>query len=190
MFKYGSFAGLFTRFGGIQAKRLYQIPVKPGKKIIPVYPAAEPNIERKLVCERLSQQDIEDKLDVTKWRRRMLGRYPPAPNEVSLKIKSGDIVRVVYDSNKSDNDSFVGYVLGVDRKRLIQDSSLLLRNQISKTFVELRVPMFSPLIERIDILKRTDDVPNKRKRRRNKHYYIRGTKLDVGDLEAMLRKRR
>lgn len=94
-------------------------------------------------------------------------------------------MRVVYDSKKCSNDNFVGYVISVDRKKYDQDASLLLRNQIAKTYVELRVPVFSPLVERIDLLRK-----NNGKRKRNKHYYIRGTKLDVPDLEAGMRKKK
>ena len=55
---------------------------------------------------------------------------------------------------------------------------------MAKTMVEMRIPIFSPLIERIDVLRKSDG-----KRKRNKHYYIRNTRLDVGDLEAGLKKR-
>lgn len=119
------------------------------------------------------------KLDPEGWKRQLISK------NAHQSLRAGDVVRVVYDRSKCSYDSFIGYVLSVNHKELIQDSSLLLRNQISKTPVEMRVPVFSPLIERIDLLKKTDG-----KRQRNRHYYIRGTKLDVGDLDAGLRKRK
>lgn len=121
---------------------------------------------------------MDTKLDPNGWRRKIISKSKNSLN-------AGDVVRVVYDAEKCSYDNFVGYVLSVDRKRLIQDASVLLRNQIAKTSVEVRVPIFSPLVERIDVLRKSDS-----RRKRNKHYYIRGTKLDVGDLEAGLRKKR
>ncbi|CCD26624.1 mitochondrial 54S ribosomal protein bL19m NDAI_0I00550 [Naumovozyma dairenensis CBS 421] len=161
--------------------RCYQLPAI-NRKIIPVYPPVEPRSYASKdgsLLDKLAKLDVENTLDPQGWRRTLL--------EKSSKnsIKAGDIVRVTYDSKKSDNDNFVGYVLSVDRKRFIQDSSLLLRNQIGKTYVELRVPLFSPLIERIDLLRQ-----NKGLRKRNKHYYIRNTRLDVHDLEAGLRRKK
>lgn len=156
--------------------RTYQIPTTT-RKVIPVYPPAEQRQKPNLL-KSLTNVDLQ-KLDPQGWRRQLVSKSS------RQNLRAGDIVRIVYNQSKCSHDNFVGYVLGVNRKELVQDSSILLRNQISKTHVEMRVPVFSPLIERIDLLKKTDG-----KRQRNKHYYIRGTKLDVGDLEAGLRKRK
>ncbi|QLG70774.1 hypothetical protein HG535_0A07160 [Zygotorulaspora mrakii] len=156
--------------------RSYQIPTTT-RKIIPIYSPVE-KIQSSNILERLSRQELDTKLDPNGWRRKIISKSKNSLN-------AGDVVRVVYDAEKCSYDNFVGYVLSVDRKRLIQDASVLLRNQIAKTSVEVRVPIFSPLVERIDVLRKSDS-----RRKRNKHYYIRGTKLDVGDLEAGLRKKR
>lgn len=156
--------------------RNFQIP-STTRKVIPVYPPVE-NTHRPKLLQTLSQEDIDKKLDPNGWRRKLIAK------STKDSIRAGDVVRVVYDSKKCAYDNFVGYVLAVNRKELTQDGSLLLRNQIAKTSVEALIPVFSPLIERIDLLRRADG-----RRKRNRHYYIRNTKLDVGDLEAGLRKR-
>lgn len=155
--------------------RCYKIPTTC-RKIIPVYPAVESKPDP-LIINRLSELDLF-KLDPHGTRRNLISKH----NEE--RIKAGDIVRIIYDRSKSDYDDFIGYVLSVDRKKLVQDASLLLRNFVNKTAVEMRIPLFSPLIERIDLIRRADS-----KRRRNKHYYIRGTRLDVSDLDAGMRKK-
>ncbi|SCU87876.1 LAMI_0D07844g1_1 [Lachancea mirantina] len=159
-----------------RAVRHYQI-LSGSRKVLPVYPPAEKKSSSNLLS-RLSALD-QNALDPQGWRRKLISGQPDETT------RAGDVVRVVYDSNKCNYDNFVGYVLAVDRKSMTQDASLLLRNQVAKTFVEVRVPIFSPIIQRIDILRKSDG-----RRKRNKHYYIRGTKLDVGDLEAGLRKRK
>ncbi|GAV53876.1 hypothetical protein ZYGR_0AK03780 [Zygosaccharomyces rouxii] len=164
------------RIGWLSHVRTYQVPATT-RKVIPVYPPVEQRQKPNLL-KTLTDVDIQ-RLDPQGWKRQLVSK------KARHSLRAGDVVRIVYDQSKCSYDNFVGYVLSVNHKELIQDSSLLLRNQISKTAVEMRVPVFSPLIERIDLLKKTDG-----KRQRNKHYYIRGTKLDVGDLEAGLRKRK
>ncbi|CCF60310.1 hypothetical protein KAFR_0J02460 [Kazachstania africana CBS 2517] len=163
-------------------RRCFQT-VSKGKKMIPVYPGFERTVKnRNALLSQVSKEDVVSKLDPQGWRRKLL--HPEeASKGNSTMLKVGDVVKIIYDKNKCSNENFVGYILSVDKKVNIQDSSLLLRNQISNTFVELRVPIFSPLVERIDVLRKTDGL-----KKRNKHYYIRGTKLDVGNLETKLRK--
>ncbi|KAH3903572.1 mitochondrial 54S ribosomal protein bL19m SCDLUD_001214 [Saccharomycodes ludwigii] len=167
----------------LQSIRLYKAPaLKTGPKILSVYPPREqpPHLNAFKTYQDFVAKDLE-RLDPTRWRRDIISRTSPN------RLMTGDIVRVVYNKKDSKNDDFMGYILGINRSGLTpQGSSILLRNHISKTSVELRVPVFSPLIERIDLIKR----PSENKRKRNKHYYIRGTKLDVGDLEANLRKKK
>lgn len=157
--------------------RHYQVPTTT-RKIIPVYPPVQEAPASNLV-KKIAKKDVDSILDPNGWRQKLISVHNKE------RIRAGDVVRVVYDGEKCKYDNIMGYVLSVDRKALALDASLLLRNQISKTFVETRVPLFSPLIERIDIIRRADA-----RRERNKHYYIRGTKLDVGDLEAGMRKRK
>ncbi|SCV03973.1 LAME_0H14730g1_1 [Lachancea meyersii CBS 8951] len=157
--------------------RNYQLS-STSRKTIPVYPAVEEACQCNLL-KRLSEKDMNETLDPQKWRRDLI-----SPHNKD-RLRAGDVVRVAYNAQKCNYDNLMGYVLSVDRKELTQDASILLRNQYAKTFVEVRVPVFSPLIERIDLIRRAD-----KRRQRSKHYYIRNTRLDVGDLEAGMRKRR
>ncbi|AGO10057.1 AaceriAAR067Wp [[Ashbya] aceris (nom. inval.)] len=154
--------------------RTFQIPTT-GSKVLPVYPPIEQRARD--VIKQISEAKLAQ-LDPQGIRRKMLSK---AEKDC---VKAGDIVRVMYDTAKCNYGTIYGYVLSVDRGKIVEDSSLLLRNHIGKTSVETRVPVFSPLLARIDILRRGDP-----KRRRNKHYYIRNTRLDVGDLESSMRRR-
>lgn len=156
--------------------RGYQV-LTSTRKVIPVYPPVQ-EVQRQNLVPILTQKNLE-MLDPQGWKRKLVSKFGKD------RLRAGDVVRIVYNKNKCSHDDFVGYILSVSRKDLVQDSSLLLRNQIAKTAVEMRVPVFSPLVERIDLLRKFDG-----KRHRNKHYYIRDTKLDVGDLEAGLRKKK
>lgn len=160
-------------------RRWYQVSDHT-KKVIPIYPPVESPVTPKngVLLKNLSKIELDTKLDPTEWRRKLISKHN------SECVKAGDVVRVVYDKEKCSYETFVGYVLSLDRKELVQDASLLLRNQISKSVVEVRLPVFSPLIKRIDILKKGDGS-----RKRNKHYYIRGTKLDVRNLESKTRRK-
>jgi len=113
-------------------------------------------------------------LDPEGWRRELI--YSKTHK---TRLLSGDVIRIVYTTRQIPQ--FMGQIIGINRCGA--DSSVLLRNNITKIGVEMRVKIFSPLIQRIDIVKR----PLKRNHR-SKQYYIRGTRLDVGDLEADLKK--
>ncbi|CAI4869692.1 AFH_G0006140.mRNA.1.CDS.1 [Saccharomyces cerevisiae] len=156
--------------------RSYMVPATK-RKTIPVYPPVQ-RIASSQIMKQVALSEIES-LDPGAVKRRLISK------KNKDRLKAGDVVRVVYDSSKCSYDTFVGYILSIDRKQLVQDASLLLRNQIAKTAVEIRVPLFSPLVERIDLL-----TPHVSSRQRNKHYYVRGTRLDVGDLEAGLRRKK
>ena len=162
------------------SSRSYQT-VYSTRKIIPIYPPIEKASIKSnaALIQNLCKEELKNKLDIDGWRSNLLSKH----NKDGLKV--GDIVRVLYNQDKCKFDNFVGYILSIDRKTNMQDASLLLRNQVTKVMVEVRIPIFSPLIERIDILRKSNGL-----RKRNKHYYIRGTKLDVGSLESKLRKKK
>lgn len=183
---------MLTRTGGVAVKamsrvspallshRCYQVPTST-RKVLPIYPPVDPKpaVKNATLLKQLSEIDLKEKLDTDGWRFKLIDKH----NKDCIKV--GDVIRIIYNKEKCSYDNFVGYILSVDRKEQVQDASVLLRNQVSKVMVEVRVPLFSPLVERVDILKKSDGS-----RKRNKHYYIRGTKLDVGNLESKLRKRK
>ncbi|KAH3679082.1 hypothetical protein WICMUC_001278 [Wickerhamomyces mucosus] len=126
---------------------------------------------------KFTEKQLE-KLDPTFWRRDLI--KPSERNGGSI-LRPGDIVRVMY--NTRNIPTFTGQIIKISKKNL--DSNLLLRNLINKVGVELNVKLFNPLISRIDLVRK----PNKYKLR-NRQYYIRGNRLDVGDLDASLRKKK
>ncbi|KAH3682597.1 hypothetical protein WICPIJ_006436 [Wickerhamomyces pijperi] len=158
----------------LQSLRSYIVPSK-AKKIIDVYNPL--NYGRKDVMQTYKDSQYT-KLDPTFWRRDLI---KPSERNNGTVLRSGDIVRVMY--NTRTIPAFTGQIIKISKKGL--DSNLLLRNLISKVGVELHVKLFNPLISRIDVVRR----PNQYKPR-NRQYYIRGNRLDVGDLDASLRKRR
>jgi ribosomal protein L19 len=126
------------------------------------------------VLREYQLKEIE-KLDPEGWRRKLISK------ENSERVRTGDVVRVIYTTRTIP--TFIGQVIAKNQTGLA--ASLVLRNQVNKIGVELKVKLFSPLISRIDIIRRP-----RKYRPRNKQYYIRDTKLDVGDLETSLRVKR
>ncbi|ODV93635.1 hypothetical protein PACTADRAFT_35394 [Pachysolen tannophilus NRRL Y-2460] len=112
--------------------------------------------------------DQYKKLDPSGIKQKLLDSKNPT------RLRSGDIVRINYKNNIKP--SITGMIIALNRAGL--ESNLLLRNQVTKIGVELRVSVFNPIIERIDILRKPMTY-----RPRNKLYYIRNNRLDVGDLE-------
>lgn len=158
-------------------KKFYHVPSQTKGKTIPIYPPLSPPSlgKPRSMIQQLATKEL-NRLDPQLWRRGLLKKDPTG-------LQSGDIIRIKY---KGKDNNIIGYIISVDRGgQSVLDSSVLVRNQVNKTVVEMRVPIFSPVIDGIDILKKSDGS-----RERNKHYYIRGTKLDVGNLESKLRKRK
>lgn len=124
------------------------------------------------------KSDQYAKLDPTFWRRDLI---QPSERNNNTVLRAGDIVRVMY--NTRSVPSFTGQIVKISKKGL--DANFLLRNLVSKVGVEMQVKLFNPLISRIDVVRRPAEY-----KKRNRQYYIRGNRLDVGDLEASLRKRR
>lgn len=89
------------------------------------------------------------------------------------RIRADDIVTVVYKNQKP----VTGQVLMVKRAGL--NSTILLRNKITGLGVEMNIPVFHPNIIRLDIVRRPANY-----KPRNRHYYIRNSRLDVGELSG------
>lgn len=149
-----------------------------GRRLIPVYPPLEPPMAAKgTILQQVAAKDLKERLDTTGEKLQLVDKNS------SKRLRAGDIVRVVYDRKKCKFEDIYGYVLSIDRKQHRQDASILLRNKIAKTAFEMRVPIFSPLVKRIDLVQKADGS-----RGRNKHYYIRDTRLDVTALDKKIRR--
>lgn len=112
------------------------------------------------------------KLDPDFAKRKLLDRSG------ANRLRQGDIVRV----ENQDGSSFVGVLIAINRRQLA--SNIVLRTKIGSVAVENRVAVFNSAVKSIDLIR----VPAKRWKR-SKLYFIRGqNKLDVGDVDAELRK--
>lgn len=119
----------------------------------------------------LVEKEELQKLDPQGWRQALV-------NKKSVHcLLPGDIVRVI----KTDRTHFSGMVIAIKRNGL--STNFVLRNKITGLGVETRYQLYSPIIEKIELMRR----PNKMKRRA-KLYYVRGSaKHDVGDLETEIK---
>lgn len=77
-------------------------------------------------------------------------------------VKPGDIIRVTFKSG----DPFSGVCLSI-RSRGV-DTSVLLRNQLTRVGVEMWIKVFSPNVEGVEIVQRTE-----KRKRRARLYYMR-----------------
>jgi ribosomal protein L19 len=102
-------------------------------------------------------------------------------------VYPGSIVRVVSYLTLSKPDlssSFTGVLIGIKRRG--NQTSFRLRSSVLGTGVELQVPIFSPMVKQVQVLKHI-------KARRNKLYYLRNKEKkdfdekDLGKLKAQLK---
>lgn len=77
-------------------------------------------------------------------------------------VKPGDILRVTF----KNGDPFSGVCLSI--KLCGIDTSFLLRNELTKVGVEMSVKVFSPNVESVEIVQRTE-----KRKRRARLYYMR-----------------
>ncbi|QKX61180.1 uncharacterized protein TRUGW13939_08327 [Talaromyces rugulosus] len=90
-------------------------------------------------------------------------------------VRPGDIIRVTFKSG----DPFSGICLSI-RSRGI-DTSVLLRNQLTRVGVEMSIKVFSPNVEGVEIVQRTE-----KRKRRARIYYMRQPKHDIGTVEGIV----
>lgn len=77
-------------------------------------------------------------------------------------VKPGDIIRVTF----KNGDPFAGVVLNIRLRGV--DTACLLRNQFTRVGVEMWVKVFSPNVEGVEIVQRTE-----KRKRRARLYYMR-----------------
>jgi large subunit ribosomal protein L19 len=142
------------------------------EKVVNVYESTPRLIPKGSSPIKEVEKDLYDQYDADGSKRRLFDKL----NET--RIRPGDVVRVT----KTDKSSFVGVLIAINRRHL--STNILLRTKIGGTGVEERFNIFNPAVERVETLR----VPAKR-RKRSKLYFIReNTKLDVGDVDAEIRK--
>ncbi|EGV64870.1 hypothetical protein CANTEDRAFT_120975 [Yamadazyma tenuis ATCC 10573] len=167
---------MFTRFtSGLKPLR---ISVQAIRTFIPTVKASSqtPTVFEPLPSKRNGQS-------VMKYlHEKLTKKYDPTGKRTALVdqqkgLRSGDIIKVTY----LDRTSVVGQIIAIKRSVRNVGTNILLRNKINKLGVEVRIPLYNPKIRNIEVLYK----PKKYMPRR-KHFYIRNTKYDVGDVEAFL----
>lgn len=149
-------------------RRFYQLPAKHTRKIIKVYPPLTPRrAALPTIVKNISNKYLDDVLDPQSEKRNLL-----------RTLKAGDVIRI---SSKNTYNNFIGYILAINRSNILEDTTVLLRNQIAKNYININLPIFSPEIERIDVVQRQKlKLKNGRKPRR--HSFIQDTKIDTGSI--------
>lgn len=111
------------------------------------------------------QESQYAKFDPNGSKRKLLDQSNPE------RLRADDIVTVVYKNQKPVS----GQIIMVKRKGI--SSNILLRNKITGLGVEMMIPIFHPSILRVDVIRRPIKY-----RPRNRHYYIRNSRLDVKEI--------
>jgi large subunit ribosomal protein L19 len=103
-------------------------------------------------------------LDPTGAKQKMFSRHNPD------SVKVGDILQV---RRKNGEQPFSGVVINIRRRGV--DSAFLLRGQVTRIGVEVWFKLYSPLIEGIDLVQRTE-----KRKRRAKLFYLRYVSPGMG----------
>jgi ribosomal protein L19 len=111
-------------------------------------------------------------LDPIGARRRLFAQTNPE------RVQPGDILHV----RLKNGDPVSGVCLVIRQRNSPIDTSILLRNQLTRVSVEVWFKVFSPNIEGIEIVQRKP-----KRARRAKLYYMRNPKHDVGSVEGVVR---
>lgn len=129
----------------------------PARKPLKVYP---PPASSRKACkdpvDAITQSQLSA-LDPT-GDRKALFDYRRNPRSV----KPGDILRVIF----KNGDPFSGVCLSIRLRGV--DTSFLLRNQLTRVGVEMSVKVFSPEVQSVEIVQRSE-----KRRRRARLYYLR-----------------
>lgn len=118
--------------------------------------------------------------------KQLLQKYDPTGKRSALVntnsgLRSGDIIKVTY----LDRTNVTGQIIAIKRGQSNVGTNILLRNKINKLGCEVRIPLYNPNIRNIEVMHKP-----KKYMSRKKHFYIRNSKFDVGDVEMFLRNER
>lgn len=89
--------------------------------------------------------------------------------------KVGDILLTTFKTG----EPFAGVILSIKKRGV--DSSVLLRNQLTRVGTEMQVKIFSPLVQSMEIAQKTP-----KRKRRARLYYMRKPKHDMGSVEKIV----
>ncbi|KAI9370396.1 translation protein SH3-like domain-containing protein, partial [Aspergillus egyptiacus] len=136
-------------------------------KIYPPPPTATAKCKDPIVAVKESQLAV---LDPT-GERRALFDYRRNPRSV----KVGDILRVTF----KNGDPFSGVCLSIKLNGI--DTSFLLRNELTRVGVEMSIKVFSPNVESVEIVQRSE-----KRKRRARLYYMRQPRHDMRSVENIV----
>ncbi|WEW56074.1 hypothetical protein PRK78_001509 [Emydomyces testavorans] len=91
--------------------------------------------------------------------------------------KVGDILLVTFKSG----DPFAGMCLNIRQRGI--DTAFLLRNQLTRVGCEMWVKVYSPNVQSVEIVKRTE-----KRKRRARLTYMRQPKHDFGSVEGVVQR--
>lgn len=94
------------------------------------------------------------------------------------RVQPGDILHV----RLKTGDPVSGVCLVIRKRNSPIDTSILLRNQLTRVAVEVWFKVYSPNVEGIEIVQR-----KAKRARRAKLYYMRNPKHDMGSVENIVR---
>ncbi|EAW12680.1 mitochondrial 54S ribosomal protein bL19m [Aspergillus clavatus NRRL 1] len=141
-----------------------------GRKKLKIYPPPpSPRANCKDPVAALTESQLAS-LDPT-GERRALFDYRRNPRSV----KVGDILRVTF----KNGDPFSGVCLSIRLRGI--DTSFLLRNELTRVGVEMAVKVFSPNVDSVEIVQRTE-----KRKRRARLYYMRKPRHDMGSVENIV----
>ncbi|KAL1981916.1 hypothetical protein VTN96DRAFT_2045 [Rasamsonia emersonii] len=160
--------GLPPQFYSQLPERLRPDREKKKLKIYPPPPSAAKICKDPVAAVEQSQMAV---LDPT-GERKALFDYRRNPRSV----KPGDILRVTFKSG----DPFSGVCLSIRLRGI--DTAFLLRNHLTRVGVEMWIKVFSPNVESVEIVQRTE-----KRKRRARLYYMRQPKHDIGSVDNIVR---
>ena len=108
-------------------------------------------------------------LDPTGARTRLFDRR----NSEGAKV--GDVLHTTFKSG----EPFSGAILSIRQRGI--NTSVLLRNHITRIGAEMHIKVFSPLVRSMEIAQRTP-----KRKRRTRLYYMRQPKHDMGSVQKIV----
>ncbi|CAI7577099.1 unnamed protein product [Penicillium bialowiezense] len=142
-------------------------PERQPLKIYPAPPSARKACKDPIAAVTEAQLAVLD----PKGDRKAMFDYRRNPRSV----RSGDIVRVTF----KNGDPFNGVVLSIKLRGI--ETSFLLRNELTRVAVEMSVKVFSPNVNSVEIVQRSE-----KKRRRARLYFMRDRKHDRRSVENIV----
>ncbi|KAA8647003.1 hypothetical protein EYZ11_000113 [Aspergillus tanneri] len=141
-----------------------------GRKKLRVYP---PPASTRATCKDPVAAVVDTQLTTLDPTGERKALFDYRRNHRSVKV--GDILRVTL----KNGDPFSGVCLSIRLRGI--DTSFLLRNELTRVGVEMWVKVFSPNVESVEIVQRSE-----KRKRRARLYYMRKPKHDMRSVENIV----